>query len=305
MVYNFSAHMRSLFQNKNWTLLLAVIALVALTVLAVGLRDVSFSEAQPLGWRDAEAGSLPPVDPARTFSDIPLQSQIILWVALLVMTVLVSLLLSPETRKYFLRLMLRIFVTYWLLYFVFKNYGDRLTGLMNLGLGGLNFGQLGDGNSDLPPPTFVPPQDTLWLSYITSILFVLFLLFAVWRVVVFMRRFSLPGSNEKPLDEIAKIARSSLRDLTQGGDTTDVIMNCYFRMSNVVSDKRRLKRKDSMTPAEFAIRLEQAGLPGDAVQRLTRLFEGVRYGGHRSGPKDVNEAVACLTSILNYCGEPV
>jgi hypothetical protein len=46
-------------------------------------------------------------------------------------------------------------------------------------------------------------------------------------------------------------------------------------------------------------------LPGDAVQRLTRLFEAVRYGGYRSGRKDVNEAVACLTSILNYCGETV
>jgi hypothetical protein len=60
-----------------------------------------------------------------------------------------------------------------------------------------------------------------------------------------------------------------------------------------------------MTPAEFASRLQEAGLPGDAVRRLTRLFEGVRYGQRKVGPKDVNEAVACLTAILQYCGEPV
>jgi Domain of unknown function (DUF4129) len=60
-----------------------------------------------------------------------------------------------------------------------------------------------------------------------------------------------------------------------------------------------------MTPGEFATRLEQAGLPSDAVHRLTHLFERVRYGGHRSATPEVNEAVACLTTILQYCGEAV
>lgn len=60
-----------------------------------------------------------------------------------------------------------------------------------------------------------------------------------------------------------------------------------------------------MTPGEFALRLEQSGLPGDAVRRLTRLFERVRYGNQKAGLKDTNEAVACLTAILQYCGEPV
>ena len=137
------------------------------------------------------------------------------------------------------------------------------------------------------------------------VLFVLFVIFVAWRVWVFVKQFALPKLNEKPLEELAKIARSSLHDLSQGGDTTDVIMKCYFRMSSVVSDKRHLQRKDSMTPSEFAARLEQAGLPGDAVRRLTSLFENVRYGGRRSGQQEVNEAVACLTSILSYCGESV
>ena len=76
-------------------------------------------------------------------------------------------------------------------------------------------------------------------------------------------------------------------------------------MSDVVGDRKRLQRDTAMTPTEFANRLEQAGLPGDAVRRLTRLFEGVRYGGHKAGPQETNEAVACLTTILHYCGEPV
>ncbi len=60
-----------------------------------------------------------------------------------------------------------------------------------------------------------------------------------------------------------------------------------------------------MTPAEFATRLENSGLPSDAVRRLTRLFEGVRYGLQKTGPTEINEAVACLTTILQYCGETV
>jgi hypothetical protein len=76
-------------------------------------------------------------------------------------------------------------------------------------------------------------------------------------------------------------------------------------MSDVVSDRRNLHRAVAMTPHEFALRLEQAGLPGDSVTRLTRLFEGVRYGDRKSGPKDVNEAVSCLKIILHYCGESV
>jgi hypothetical protein len=76
-------------------------------------------------------------------------------------------------------------------------------------------------------------------------------------------------------------------------------------MSDVVSSTRHLYRNTAMTPHEFALHLEQAGLPGDAVTRLTRLFEGVRYGNRKSGPQDINEAVSCLKTILHYCGEPV
>ncbi|HSG44363.1 MAG TPA: DUF4129 domain-containing protein, partial [Anaerolineales bacterium] len=107
------------------------------------------------------------------------------------------------------------------------------------------------------------------------------------------------------LREIAKVARTSLRDLSDGRESTDVILNCYFRMSDVVADKKNIRRENAMTPGEFSRRLEQSGLPGDAVRRLTRLFETVRYGNRKAGPQETNEAVACLTTILQYCGEPV
>lgn len=141
------------------------------------------------------------------------------------------------------------------------------------------------------------------LNYLVSLLIVLGVLFLVWKSYRLWQMINQRLAN--PLHDLARIARSSLRDLSDGRETTDVIMNCYFRMSDVVSDKKNLQRGISMTPQEFAYRLEEAGLPGDAVRRLTRLFESVRYGVRRAGPKDVNEAVACLTTILQYCGEAI
>ena len=297
--------MRSFFQNKIWILLLSILTLGALTVLAIGLHDVPFRAAQPIGRNDAESANGPRPELTDLFDDVSLESQYLFWGAITLLVALVGLLLSPQGRKFLIRLFLRVFFTYWLIYFLLTNYGDQLVSMINFDLGIFNLNQQQDKSSNVPPPVFVPPQQTSWISYAVSVLIVLFFVFVVWRVLVFWRQFNASLEDRKPLDEIARIARSSLRDLTDGGDTTDVIMNCYFRMSNVVGEKRRLKRMDSMTPGEFALRLEQAGLPGDAVQRLTRLFEGVRYGGYRSEQKDVNEAVACLVSILNYCGETV
>jgi hypothetical protein len=150
----------------------------------------------------------------------------------------------------------------------------------------------------------VPSEISPTFSYLVSFGVALLLLVIIWALYRGWQKYAAL-SNQKPLEEIARIARSSLRDLSSGRDSSDVIINCYLRMGDVVSNKRHLHRAVAMTPHEFALRLEQAGLPGDAVNRLTRLFEGVRYGDRKSSPKDVNEAVNCLTTILHYCGEPV
>ena len=153
-------------------------------------------------------------------------------------------------------------------------------------------------------PVFEPPQVSPAFSYLVSFGFALLWLAVMWGLYRGWKKYQRMN-NQKPLEELARIARSSLDELASGRNSSDVIINCYLRMSDVVSRRRQLHRAVAMTPHEFALRLEQAGLPGDAVKRLTRLFEGVRYGDRKSGPRDVNEAVSCLTTILNYCGEPV
>jgi hypothetical protein len=197
-------------------------------------------------------------------------------------------------------LLIRVGFTAWALYYLFKNYGDQLFGF---NLQRPDAAQL-DGETVVPMPVFEAPQVSPAFSYLISFTFALILLVVVWLLYRGWQRY-MGFNKSRPLDEIARIARSSLHDLSSGRNSSDVIINCYLRMSDVVSNKRQLHREIAMTPHEFALRLEQAGLPGDAVNRLTRLFESVRYGDRKSGPKDVNEAVGCLKTILHYCGEPV
>jgi hypothetical protein len=155
----------------------------------------------------------------------------------------------------------------------------------------------------IPIEPFSPPAVAPWAVYLITIIVILALLLLVWSLSHWWKRLNRQRSSSGSLDELAEIARSSLDDLAAGDDWNDVIVGCYARMSDAVSRKRGLLRKHAMTPAEFARHLEQAGLPGDPVRRLTRLFEAVRYGGQTSSQKEINEAVSCLTAILHYCGE--
>lgn len=291
--------MRSLFGNKRLVLLLAVLALGALTLLAISLNEVPFREGQHFSREETAQFELSVTEVNQIWGDVPVWKQIVLWSLLILSVILIGLLLSPQLRKRFFLLMIRAAITVWAVFFVLTNYGDELLGLTAQGGGG----QAGvDGGA--PIPVFEPPQVSPTFSYLISFAFALLWLVVLWTLYRGWKRYQLLSA-KKPLDEIAKIARASLNDLSSGRNSSDVVINCYLRMSDVVASKRRLQREIAMTPHEFALRLEQAGLPGDAVSRLTRLFEGVRYGDRKSGPRDVNEAVSCLKTILHYCGEPV
>lgn len=289
--------MHAYFQNKRLILLLAVLALGALTILAISLNEVPFREGQHFGQRGTTTIEVFPEDLSQGWVEIPIWKQILVWGLVGLLVVLIAMLLSPEMRRRLFRILIRVAVTAWALYFLIKK------GIISPNL---------FGNGEAPPsqdtfvpvPVFEPPQVSSTFSYLISFAIALIWLLVLWLLYRGWQRY-VSLNTKKPLAEIAKIARSSLNDLSSGRNSSDVIINCYLRMSDVVSSTRHLYRNTAMTPHEFALHLEQAGLPGDAVTRLTRLFEGVRYGNRKSGPQDINEAVSCLKTILHYCGEPV
>jgi len=295
--------MRSFFENKRWVIFLSLLGLGALILLSVGLRDIPFRGGQSFGRNQIGDFRYVPANIINSIVEIPIWMQLSVWAIFVLMFVLIGFLMTPEWRKRLIRIVIRVGVTYWGLYILFTRYRDLLAG-MGLNPGAMNAGSSLPASTGDAPPEFLSPRTISIASYILSFGIALLLIIIAWKVYVFWKEINAAGL-EQPLKKIAKIARSSIRDLSSGRNSTDVIINCYFRMSDVIADKRKIHRGAAMTPAEFAVQLEGAGLPAEAVQRLTRLFESVRYGERKTEPKDVNEAVSCLTTILHHCGEPV
>jgi len=72
------------------------------------------------------------------------------------------------------------------------------------------------------------------------------------------------------------------RTLAARGDT-DLVLRCYREMVDLLSRKKRIAHA-ALTPREFADRLRDLGIRTGAIDRLTKLFELVRYGHRDSDP---------------------
>lgn len=155
------------------------------------------------------------------------------------------------------------------------------------------------GAESLPVDTPAPPpgvpfpvfsaQPPWWLAIVLSA--ALAALLSV-GISYFWRRGRQP---EQPL---LAVAQAALADLQAGGDLRDTVLRCYRDMSQVLREQRAVERDSAMTPREFADYLSAQGMSDEHIQRLTRLFERVRYGGQVADERDSREAVACLTAIV-------
>jgi hypothetical protein len=294
--------MRQFFHSRRWILFFSSLMLIAFVVLAGELKTAAFRPAQPLGRAESESIQFSVSKVMQQITEVPFWKQVIFWLTLFLIVLLVSSLLSPELRKRLILSFVRLAAFTLLLLYLIKHNPGLLEGLLP---GGPHKG--GEASTsmglDIPPPIFEPPQISSVLSYFITFGIILLFLALLWGLSRWWRlQHMRPGAGQ-PLEEIAAAARSSLQDLYSGSDFEDAIITCYARMNRVVEARRGLYRDLAMTPAEFAARLEAAGLPREAVHRLTRLFESVRYGARRPGRGEIDEAAACLTSIVQYCGE--
>jgi multisubunit Na+/H+ antiporter MnhC subunit len=272
-----------------------------MTMLAVGLREVSFNEARSFSRIESDNPEPLPQGLLNSIVDTSFWKQVFAWTLLLLIVVFIGFLLSAELRRRLIKLFLRMSLTFLAIYILLNRnrelFAPQDSEPVKGGASALSV------LATTPLPEFVPPRVFSLTSYLVSFGVAVLLVILVWRLVVHWRSQNSSNSGLS-LSEIAGIARDSLRELSSGMNSSDLIMRCYFRMSDVAA-KRNLNRKTAMTPREFALRLVQAGLPADAVRNLTRLFETVRYGRAKLGSTETGEAVACLTTILHHCGETV
>jgi hypothetical protein len=219
--------------------------------------------------------------------------------------VVATSLLGPELRKKVLRIFLRVAISILLLIYLIKKQPELFTQLFG-GFVGMNQSPVIAPQAEtVPPPVFVPPQEISWLSYAVALGVMLLVIFSIWwgnRIWNRIRELSAP---QEPLKDIAKIARESLADLRAGRQYENAIVECYDRMSDAIAKKQGLYRSHEMTPSEFATHLTRTGLPRAPIEKLTDLFELVRYGKRPAGQTEINQAIQSLTAILSYCGEEI
>jgi hypothetical protein len=294
---------KRLLKDKRVILFLSFLAVFSLVMLASTVRVATFRPARHFTQEESEVVRIPVGQIIKSITKVPLERQIAFLVLLFLFGALAVSLLSPETRKKLLKQLFRLTISVILILYLLRIKPDLLAGLFpNLALGGQSASSPAEGTT---PPVFQPPHISGWLSFFIALGIVLLITVFLWQVNRW-RMLHKETSGPHQLDEIAGIARASLRDLSSGqGSAQDTIIQCYADMSRVVVARRGLYREYAMTASEFAVRLEKAGLPRDPVNRLTHLFESVRYSARTSSQDDIDEAVACLTSILKYCGESI
>ena len=107
----------------------------------------------------------------------------------------------------------------------------------------------------------------------------------------------------RSIELVAEEARKTIDELGSGVDLKTGVIRCYHQMNRIVKKEKGLSRNKAMTVREFEHYLGQMGLSDAPIERLTRLFEKVRYGSKNLGPSEEREAVDCLTAIIQACEE--
>jgi len=140
-----------------------------------------------------------------------------------------------------------------------------------------------------------PPEWAIWVG---SLVVAIILAVIIFIVVI---RFSQRRSQVIALEMIAEEAQQAIDMIHSGGDVRETIINCYREMLNVVKQTRGIIRAEAMTAEEFGELLKKKGLPSAPLQRLTLLFEEVRYGNHDATKKQEQLAVMCLEELVDAC----
>ncbi len=278
-----------------------LLAILALVLLAAGLRDVSFSEPRQFSQAESESISFSVAALVEGLASVPRWKQIVFWVGVYLLVLIVTSILSPELRKRLLWAITRLAILSLAVLYLVQNR-ERF-GLLDFAPLDLGASTTATPLVDLAPPVFSPPDLPPALTYLLSVAVLLLTLGLLW---LFGRGFAsrrFRPAKDLSLEDIAAAARASLHNLSTGLDWQDSIIRCYENMTEVVARRRGFQRDLHLTPSEFAAHLEQSGLPAEAVRRLTRLFEAVRYGARTGSPRESAEAADCLREVLHYCGE--
>jgi hypothetical protein len=282
-------------------ILFAFLAIGAILLLSMSLTGLDFEPGKPLpfAWENFQPpqGS-PDLPGGETVFNIFRAIYFIAW--LLFPLLVLYIILSPQARKTFLKQLLRI-----LPFILFLLMLGRI--IQSLNLNNQLLSETGSGGGfppaayPLPGEEFIPstPPWAVWtVSLILSLLIITvigLILFFLWK-----KRTQKPDLRER-IGMLGDEAQTALDAIESGVDLRNVVIRCYYEMSQIVSNTRGIQRGLDITPMEFEKRLEEKGFPREPLRQLTTLFEEVRYGSKEPGKLEEQRAVTSLTTIVDFC----
>ncbi|MBN2004605.1 MAG: DUF4129 domain-containing protein [Anaerolineae bacterium] len=294
-------------RNKYRVLVVASAAVVATVILAAGISKMALSPGLPWEtWMKLLFGDMGIQRPTGVPSLLSGQGLVdalrvmFLGLMLLIPVLIVAMIFSPDLRKKALRMFVQALFFVLVALVLFRSGALDSFGMMTQNMQELFSDQLPEGEitplEDMPEFTPAPPAWAIWVaSFVLAALFFALVAgvgWSFWRNRI---------ERYRPLRKLAKDAQEALDALESGADLRNTVIRCYHDMSEAVKAQRGIQRERAMTPREFESRLMAQGMPETAVRQLTRLFESVRYGALEPGDRDVDQAVTCLSAIVEAC----
>ncbi len=101
--------------------------------------------------------------------------------------------------------------------------------------------------------------------------------------------------DKSELEELVETVVSAADEIQLGGDPRSAVLRCYREMVRILCRNRSIDHVH-MTARELADALHRVGFTAEHVDRLTEIFELVRYG-NRGGRGLAEQAIGCLEAI--------
>lgn len=275
-------------------LVLLGVAVVALLALAASLHNVVLQPGRPFRFDFMMPVLSGGGATTETFT-VPTWLPIV--AALGLVGFVIALIVSPSLRRDLLRNLPAYLLMVLGLYLILQGSSERAMPVSRPPESAPAQGDIPVAPAPPAVPDLVrsPPE---WLVLLLTML----LLAGTLTVAFFLIRRMLRKPPPARLDLIVDEAREALDDLRSGANLRDTISRCYAEMVRVISEQRGVRRDATLTPREFEQRLITIGMSDTHIRRLTRLFEWVRYSSHAAGPKEEQEAQACLEAIIMSYG---
>ena len=284
--------MRETDREKTLVLALFLLVFAGIAILSGGFSSLQFRPGKPV----PHGASLAPPEVGNTGGHRPTWlaaafQRILYAILFLAATVTaVGALVSSQFRRFLLRqlpsiLILLLIITVFLAFFHPKRAEVSPPSPPTTAAPPM------EGTSpEYVPPTVTPPNWSVVLIALGAAAGIVAIGFAAWR-----RFRSTPETAGRDvLSELGEEAGAAAARIRHGEEPRDVVIRAYREMCDILS--RQVENPDYLTPREFARRLRARGMRDEHVDRLTGIFEEVRYG-HREGTRFAAAALSCLEEI--------